>query len=73
MAPDSGHDREGQSKSRKIDTEPAIIISEFELENKDYFKRPLKLLKKKLQERKISGKGYNNGATSENSQSFTNT
>jgi hypothetical protein len=31
------------------------------------------LLKKKIQERKISGKGFNNGATSENSQSFTNT
>ena len=36
---------------KKIDTEPNLLISDVDL-SKDYFKKPLKLLKRKIQENK---------------------
>ena len=43
---DSFDDNRGLGK--KIDTEPNLLISDFDA-SKDYFKKPLKLLKKKIQ------------------------
>lgn len=39
---------DGRGLGKKVDTEPSLLISDADT-SKDYFKKPLKLLKKKLQ------------------------
>lgn len=52
----------------RMETEPAVSATEFE-QDKEYFKKPLKLLKKKLRDIKISN--ITKGSTSETNQSST--
>ena len=42
---------DGRGLGKKVDTEPSLLISDADT-SKDYFKKPLKLLKKKLQDNK---------------------
>ena len=42
---------DGRGLGKKVDTEPSLLVSDADT-SKDYFKKPLKLLKKKLHENK---------------------
>jgi hypothetical protein len=58
---------EGRAASKRVVTESSLLVADLE-SSKDYFKRPLKLLKKKLQESKRMSRPNNSSQVS----SFTN-